>query len=323
MSRKSPHMGIGLFGPTCAWKSSSGLQLAAALGGEIISCDSMQVYEGMDVGTSTPSEEERARVPHHFVSDRPIEASVDAYAFAREAEQCVQDIRGRGGCPLVVGGTGLYAKALMYRLTMFPAEKSLFRALEEILSQKGGREVLLDELARNAGENGIPDDVRLNPRRLLRAVEVLRLTGLPPWRHARKQTPRDDFVQIILLPDIAVLRPRIRKRTREMLEQGWIEETRRLLDRGLLTTPTARQALGYAEVADYLAGRVRSLDELDDIIARKTLRFARRQRTWFRHQHPGAKRIVVQRATDSQELCRIILDIVDGNDATPDEIVLT
>ena len=240
---------VAVLGPTCCWKSEVGLRLAEACGGEIVSCDSMQIYRGLPIGTAQPDAAELARAPHHLIAELDIHEPYDANRFVQRAKRVLDDISKRGKTAYLVGGTGLYARSLIYGFELLPADPAVFKALEAELAADGGREKLLERLA--AYGDAIPEDVRLNPRRLLRACEVLSLTGKPPWVQAKKfDKPDPAFRQFCLIPVLSMLKERIRRRTARMLENGWLEEAEWADSQGLLQTPTARQALGYAEVID-------------------------------------------------------------------------
>ena len=298
---------IAILGPTCAWKSEVALCLAGGYGGEIVSCDSMQIYRGLPVGTAQPDEEELARVPHHLIAELDICEPYDANRFVKRAKAALNDIYARGKTAFLVGGTGLYARSLIYGFELLPADPAVFKALEAELAMDGGRDALLQRLA--AYGDTIPEDVRLNPRRLLRACEVLSLTGKPPWVQKRKfERPDSSYRQYCLIPMLSMLKERIRRRTARMLENGWLEEAELAERKGLMVTPTARQALGYAEVIDYLHhGLKGGLAALCELLTNKTTQYARRQLTWFKHQHPGACLIEIDREDGAADrICEII-----------------
>ncbi|MBR5079772.1 MAG: tRNA (adenosine(37)-N6)-dimethylallyltransferase MiaA [Victivallales bacterium] len=292
---------VAILGPTCCWKSEVGLRLAEACGGEIVSCDSMQIYRGLPIGTAQPSAAELARAPHHLIAELDIHEPYDANRFVQRAKRVLGDISARGKTAFLVGGTGLYARSLIYGFELLPADPTVFKALEAELAMDGGRERLMERLA--AYGDTIPEDVRLNPRRLLRACEVLSLTGKPPWVQAKKfDKPDPAYHQYCLIPLLTMLKERIRRRTALMLERGWLEEADWADRNGLLQTPTARQALGYAEVIDYLRhGLKGGLPALCEILTNRTVQYARRQVTWFKHQHPGAQLIEIEREEGAVE----------------------
>lgn len=279
------------------------MSLAQRLDGEVLSCDSMQVYRGMDIGTAKPPMDVREGIPHHLFDILEIHEPYDANQFVLRARQVLEGIRGRGRVPILAGGTGLYARALVYGMRMLPADRATLRQVEQQYEQPGGRDRLLAELRRASPSLGeIP---LANPRRIIRAVEVLRLSGLPPWEHPRHEEsePLPGFRQFVLTPPGADCHHRwIAERTARMLRSGWLEETRGLVARGLLHTPTARQALGYDVIAQFLQHEARALDVLLEVLVAKTCQYAKRQRTWFRHQHPGAQVVPLPDASPSREV---------------------
>ena len=284
---------IAILGPTASGKSAVALELARRVDGEIISCDSMQVYRGLDIGTAKPPAAEQDGVPHHLIDCCDISEAFGVCDFIERAGAAVDAIHARGGQPILCGGTGLYARALLYGYDIPSADASV-RAAVQAFYDEAGEAPLLAELA--AADAEAPDRVRGNPRRLIRAVETLRVTG----EVARKadRLPVLPVSEWTLLPTLEINRERIHQRTREMLDSGWIEEAEQLIERGLFDTPTACQALGYRQIAAYLCGDIGSFAELAELIATATCQYAKRQRTWFRNQHPGATPIVSDRPID-------------------------
>ena len=277
-----------IMGPTASGKSALSLELARRLGGEIISVDSMQVYRGLDIGTAKPTPEERKEIPHHLIDILDIGERADLFTFHDKAEALIAEIRSRGRLPIPSGGTGLYLRALVYGLDNMPADESLRRQINAEFDNDLGFETL-----KKIMREKVPDDFEKwhqHRRRLLRAYEVFLLTGKSftslqkTWKSAG---PRQDAVQFVLQWERDELKRRIRERCRTMLENGWIEETERLAERGLFSAPTAWQALGYPLIGEYLRGEF-SRNELEDRIVTATWQFARRQLTWFRGQHKEA-----------------------------------
>lgn len=274
-----------LVGPTAAGKSAVGLCLARRLGGEIVSVDSMQVYRGLDLGTAKPSKAEREEVPHHLIDVVGPEEAFDVARFRALALAAWEDTARRGRWAVFCGGTGLYFKALLEGLgTPPPADPALRAELEATPLP-----ALLEELSRRDPATFECID-RHNPRRVVRAIEVIRLTGRPfseqrtGW--TARQTPPPAGLRLVGLTRApADLRARIDRRVDAMFAAGLIEETRRLLERGLATNRTALQALGYRQVLEHLRGE-RSLPDTVALVKQKTWQFARRQMTWFRHQLP-------------------------------------
>jgi len=276
-----------IMGPTASGKTALALAAAQRFDGEIVSADSMQVYRGLDLGTAKPTPEERRRVPHHLIDILDLHESLDVFAFVRRADDAIASIRARGRLPIVAGGTGFYLKALLYGLDPMPADAALRRDLDRRFDHPAGHEELKTIMQRDD-----PEDFtrwQQHRRKLIRAYEVFLLTGKSITALQTLQQPQLRFpVAAFRLDwDREVLKTRIAERTAAMLQSGWIDEARRLLDAGLLNSPTAHQAIGYPIIADYLAG-ILDRTELETRIAAVTWQFARRQLTWFRHQHPEA-----------------------------------
>ncbi len=287
-----------ILGPTCSGKSDTAVSIAEKTDAEIISCDSMQVYRGLEIGTAQPTMDETKGIPHHLIGMMDIAEPYDVNKFVQFTKQKLEELKAKKRNAVIVGGTGLYAKSLVYSHGMLPADSVIAAAVQKQLASENGRRELENEIIAAAGrQEDVPEDVLLNPRRLARAVEVLRLTGRLPW-HIQSSMPEtaSDYRQIILMPELDELRGRIRLRTEKMMKAGWLEEAQLAIGKGLMTTPTARQALGYREIDDFLSGRgnAHTTEELSDLIALKTAQFARRQLTWFRHQHPGSEQIPIK-----------------------------
>ncbi|MGD0251302.1 MAG: tRNA (adenosine(37)-N6)-dimethylallyltransferase MiaA [Verrucomicrobiota bacterium] len=275
-----PCLPILIAGPTAVGKSQIALQLAGRLGGEIISADSMQVYRGLDIGTAKPSPAERARVPHHLIDLCDLTESFDAAQFARLAHRAVAEIQSRGRVPILCGGTGLYFKAFLEGLGEAPSADSKLRAELEATPLEN----LLAEL-RERDPAAYEKIDKKNPRRVIRAVEVIRLTGKAfstvqsPKSKVQGQKP--EFFCVTRSSDD--LRKRIDARVDAMFAHGLVDETRELLKRGLAQNKTAMQAIGYRQVVEHLRG-TRSLKETIELVKVRTRQFAKRQLTWFRAQ---------------------------------------
>ena len=272
-----------LAGPTAVGKSEIALALAEKIGGEIVSVDSMQVYRGLDLGTAKPSPAERARVRHHLVDVADLTEHFDAAKFVALAKGAVAEIQSRGKVPVFCGGTGLYFRAFLAGLGDAPPADEVLRGELE----KTPVETLLRELAERDPVAFERID-RQNPRRIIRAVEVIRLTGKPfsvqraDWKGASRIAPHASR-QFAFSRSNSELQRRIGLRVDEMFRRGLVAETEQLLKRGLADNKTAMQALGYRQVAEQLRGE-RSLDETIDLVKIRTRQFAKRQMTWFRRQ---------------------------------------
>jgi len=282
MRERAAPRALYLTGPTGSGKSAVALVLAERLGGEILSADSMQVYRGLDLGTAKPGPAERARVPHHLLDVADLDQPFTAADFVRLAWEAVETILSRGRVPVFCGGTGLYFKAWLAGLGEAPAPDPALRAALEATPLPA----LLQELRAGDPETYARID-RANPRRVVRAVEVLRLSGRP-WsaQRAAWRTEAGGAVRVFGLRRAPVdLRARLDARVEAMFAAGLVEETRRLLERGLAGNRTALQAIGYRQVVEHLRGE-RGLAETLALVKRKTWQFARRQMTWCRHQLP-------------------------------------
>jgi tRNA dimethylallyltransferase len=276
----APPRPIFLAGPTAAGKSAIALELCERLNGEIISVDSMQVYQGMDIGTAKPSVEDRQRVRHHLIDVVSVKENFDAAQFIRLASAAVQEIQARGGRPVFCGGTGLYFKAYLEGLGPAPPKDSKIRAELEATPLAN----LLEELERRDPTAFQAID-RQNPRRVIRALEVIRSTGQPfstqraSWASAQQAVPG----LIGLTRPTSELILRIHQRVDEMFRHGLVAETESLLAQGLAENSTAMQALGYRQVVEHLRGE-RGLPETIELVKIRTRQFAKRQLTWFRRQ---------------------------------------
>jgi len=270
---------VFIAGPTAIGKSEVALLLAERIGGELISVDSMQVYRGMDVGTAKPSADEQGRCRHHLLDVAELSDAFDAARFCELAGKAEQAIQGRGSVPLFCGGTGLYFKAYLAGLGTAPPSDPALRAELEATPLS---ELLLELNQRDAATFQSID--RNNARRVVRALEVIRLTGMP-WSTQRADwsAARQPGTFFALSRESGDLRRRIEVRVDRMFERGLVEEVTRLLECGLAQNRTALQALGYRQVAEHLEGR-RSLEETVALVKIRTWQFARRQMTWFRRQ---------------------------------------
>jgi len=271
-------------GPTAVGKSEVALRLAERLGGEIISVDSMQVYRGLDIGTAKPSVDERRRVPHHLIDVAELNEPFDAARFVALARQAVEKIQARGRLSILCGGTGLYFKAFLEGLGGSPPADLALRAE---LERTPLTELLRELEARDPATFARID--RRNPRRVVRALEVIRLTGRP-FSEQRAAWPPSPIAHrpsplFALSRRADDLRARIDARVDAMFARGLVRETQTLMQRGLERNRTAMQAIGYRQVVEHLRG-VRSLAETTAVVKQRTRQFAKRQMTWFRHQLP-------------------------------------
>jgi tRNA dimethylallyltransferase len=269
-------------GATASGKTALAIRLAERFGCELIGADAFQIYCGLDLLTAKPSRQELARVPHHLVGEVPLAERMDAARYARLARACVDAVKVRGRIPLVVGGTGLYIRALAYGMPDAPpADPVLRNELEQLPI-----EVLLDELnARDPVSAAVID--RANPRRVIRAVEVCRLAGRPFSSFKTEPVPPRVPFGVVLRWERGALHQRIEARTRAMFAAGVIAEVAAASESG----PTAAQAIGFREIRQLLAGEI-SEERCRELIVAATRQYAKRQETWF-GKEPGLTPVAV------------------------------
>ncbi len=271
---------VSIVGPTACGKTALGIAIAKRLAekgerAEIVNADAYQMYRGMDIGTAKPSPEEQATVPHHLIDIIDPDETMSVARFQQLARETMADLQSRGICPILVGGSGLYARAAIDDIS-FPGTDPQVRTRLEEREREEGAGVLFEELKRKDPEAAARMDPR-NPRRTIRALEVIELTGRPysaSLPHYRYIIPA---VQIGLDLDRAELDRRIDIRTMRMREQGFLDEARRLRPRMGLT---ASRALGYQQMFDLLDGLWDEQEAWADV-AQKTKRLARKQMGWF------------------------------------------
>jgi tRNA dimethylallyltransferase len=270
---------IAVVGPTAAGKSALSLALAHELGGEIINADSMQLYRGMDIGTAKLTPAEREGVPHHVLDIWDVTVTASVAEYQRAARQAVADVAARGRVPLLVGGSGLYVRAVLDEFA-FPGTDQAIRArLESELATVGSAELhaRLRQVDRTAAEKILPS----NGRRIVRALEVIEMTGAPFTAALPGPTAAYPSVQIGVDRDTGELDQRIAERVEHMWNCGLVDEVRRLEGDGLRTGRTASRALGYQQALAELDGVLTDTQARADT-TRATRRFVRRQRSWFR-----------------------------------------
>ena len=281
---------VVVVGPTASGKSALALRVARARAGEIVSCDSLQVYRGLDIGSAKPTREERAEVRHHLVDVADPAEAFSAASYARLARAALGHIAARGRLPIVAGGTGLYLRALLQGLFEGPSRDEAFRGRLEALAGRFGDARLHRLLARLDPEAA----ARIRPRdrvRVVRALEVYRVTGRPISEQQRSGSePLRGFRGLVvgLDPGRAELRKAVEARTREMFARGLVEEVRGLLGAGYAAGLRPLRAIGYRQAVAVARGEM-SVAEAEDATVTETMRFAKRQRTWFRHQQPDVE----------------------------------
>ena len=276
---------VCLVGPTASGKTRLGLELAQRVGAEIVSADSRQVHRELDIGTAKPTPEERQIVAHHGLDLVPPDETYDVARFRAHALAAVADIRHRGRHALVVGGTGLYVRALLYGLCPAPPRDPALRATLVAMAERMGTAALHRGLVHVDPAAA----ARIHPHdtvRIVRALEVSMASGrrLSEWQatHAFADAPFEALVIGLAVPT-PTLDARIARRIDAMLAAGWLDEVRRLASRGYADEAPVWRTLGYAEMRRVVEGRA-ELAEAAQATALATRRYAKRQRTWFRHE---------------------------------------
>jgi tRNA dimethylallyltransferase len=276
---------LAIVGATATGKSALGMALAEILPGEIVNADALQVYRGFDIGTAKPGPAERARVPHHLIDILDPHETYSAGEFARRAQEAIAGIQERGRVPIVVGGSGLYLRALFEGISPVPPGDLEVRRTLRARLEAEGLTPLREELARLDPQTA----ARLSAgdtQRVLRALEVALVSGRPLSSWIEEQpfgTQRIAVVRIGLTLPRSILYDRIAGRVARMMEAGWREEVAGLLRQGLSPRLPAFQAIGYRQLVRCLEGNG-SLEETAAEIVKETRRFAKRQETWFRKE---------------------------------------
>lgn len=272
-----------ILGPTASGKTDLAIQLAEHLGGEIVNADSMQVYRGMDIGTAKPSPDLRRRVPHHLIDIVAPDTNFSASDFRREAAGTIADIAKRGKKAIVVGGTGLYIRALLRGLVDSPSSNDEVRRELEERAARLGNLAILRELA--MVDPLTAAHLHHNDRiRIIRALEVFHLSGTPISRLRSSHGFSEEHycaLKIGLLVDRRMLYERIDGRVERMIGDGLVEEVQALLEQGFSPELKAMRSIGYRQICGYLAGEY-PIEEAVRLIKRDSRRYAKRQMTWFK-----------------------------------------
>ena len=272
---------IVIVGPTGSGKTKLSLMLAELLNSEIISADSRQIFKFLDIGTAKPTKEELKRVKHHLIDKINPDQDYNASKFAADAEQIIKEIFEQKKIPIVVGGSGLYIKALIDGIAESADTNSELREELLTLRKKKGNEYLYNELKKVddvSAEKMLPQ----NWKRVIRALEVYKLTGKPIWMHYQNQQieRKFSFKQIGLNWKREELYNNIENRVDKMIEDGFIDEVKSILNMGYSRNLNALNTVGYKEIIEYLDNKI-SLERAIELIKRNTRRYAKRQMTWF------------------------------------------
>jgi tRNA dimethylallyltransferase len=270
---------IAVVGPTAAGKSELSLALARTLGGEVVNADSMQLYAGMDIGTAKLTESERAGIAHHLLDIWPVTQAASVSDYQQLARHAIDDIRGRGKTPILVGGSGLYVRAAIDNLEFPGTDPAVRTRLEDELSNRGSgvMHAQLTAVDPIAAAAILPS----NGRRIVRALEVIELSGRPFSATLPEYQSVYPVVQLGMTAPRPELDQRIADRVHKMWQLGLVDEVRRLELAGLRDGRTASRALGYAQVLKFLTGDWTE-DEAAEQTIQATRRFVRRQESWFR-----------------------------------------
>lgn len=302
---------LAIVGPTASGKTAVGIDLALRLNGEIVSADSMQVYRGLDTGTAKPSPEEMRLVPHHMIDIRDIDQPFTVAEYQDEARAAIDSIHERGRLPIVTGGSGLYVRAAVDDLS-FPPEhtrSAVIRLRLEESAKKHGAEALhkrLHDIDPASAEKIHP----ANMRRVIRALEVFETTGLPFSSFAGEWEKRASIYELVMVgitADRDVLYRLIDERVDVMVENGLVDEVKKLVGQGYRDALEQKMALGYREIISYLDGST-TLEEAVNAIKRNTRRFAKRQMTWFSRD----PRVIWYKRRPGEDLKALALEIESG-----------
>ncbi|MFC0471969.1 tRNA (adenosine(37)-N6)-dimethylallyltransferase MiaA [Halalkalibacter kiskunsagensis] len=275
---------IVIVGPTAVGKTALGVNLAKKYQSEVISGDSMQVYKGMDIGTAKVTEQEQEGVPHHLIDIKHPEEPFSVAEFQECCIPLITKLNKRGHVPLLVGGTGLYVNAIIkqYQFESMPTDKQYRKELELLASKLGNNELhtMLQKVDPIAAESIHPNNIR----RVIRALEVIRVTGIPfSKQQTEEQTESPYTIAMVgLTMERSKLYERINKRVDIMIKQGLVEEAKALYERGIRNCQSV-QAIGYKELYDHFEG-LYSLEEAIETLKQNSRRYAKRQLTWFRNK---------------------------------------
>ena len=302
---------LAIVGPTASGKTALSLALAERLGGKIISCDSMQIYRGMDIGTAKATADEQARAEHFLIDFLDPRESFSVECYRKMAMDAARNISSSGSIPVFVGGTGLYIDSVM-RLENSGAPESNEEYRQEqmkIASLEGGEDILWNRL-RQVDPDSAEKIHKNNVKRVIRALEIYDATGkTKTWFDSQTNAPNPEIsVKMIALDfhNRDLLYDRVNRRVDIMMEEGLLSEVKALYDAGMLKPETtAAQAIGYKEIVDYIEGRC-TLPEAVDEIKLSSRRYAKRQLTWFRHE---------------RDAIHLMVDREDGGMKSADELL--
>ena len=278
---KNDRNAIAIVGPTCSGKTRIGIELAKLAGGEIISADARQIFRLINIGTAKPTSEELSEVPHHLVDILSLDEEMNAGTFAELAGEIISEVFSRKRVPIIVGGSGLYLRALIDGLFDAPKIDADIRFKLRNRFRSEGAEVLLEELKKvdpEAARNMIPQ----NYKRILRALEVYYSSGnrISELRSQRASSANFATVQFGIYLDRKLLYRRIEKRVDQMIANGLVDEVKEILERGFDPHLNSLQTVGYREVVRFLQAKI-NFEDMVSLFKMNTRRYAKRQMTWF------------------------------------------
>lgn len=292
---------ITIVGPTCSGKTNLSLILAEKINGEIISADSRQVYKFLDIGTAKPEQSILKIIKHYFIDELKPNENFNASIFAKKSEEIIERILAKNKNPIVVGGSGLYVKALIDGISESADTNDEIRKELLEIRKKYGNDFLYDEL-KKVDEISASKMLPQNWKRVMRALEVVRITGKPIWQHHQDEIKisKFSFKQIGLNWQRESLYKNIENRVDEMIEKGLIDEVKSILNRGFEKSINSLNTVGYKEIIQYLDSKI-SLDKAIELIKRNTRRYAKRQMTWFNADN----RIEWHQIKDEEDLIKL------------------
>ncbi|MGX7347588.1 tRNA (adenosine(37)-N6)-dimethylallyltransferase MiaA [Aerococcus vaginalis] len=294
---------IVIAGPTAVGKTATGIKIAQKFSGEVVNVDSMQIYEGLTIGTAAPTPEEKKAVPHHLFNYHPLTKASTVSTFIPEVRERIEAIVSRGKVPIIVGGSGLYLESLLFGFQLGKdAPHPVFRKEMQQFADTQGVEALhhkLQEIDPKSAENIHPNNVR----RVIRALEVATFTDHKLSDQSEDKHDRPalyDYHLIVLNTDRELLYQRINQRVSLMINDGLLDEARWLLDQPIAPDHQSLQAIGYKELFPYLRGE-QSLEEGVEILKTHSRRYAKRQLTWLRHRLPQGHRYDLVQYPDAEQ----------------------
>ncbi|MBQ6845799.1 MAG: tRNA (adenosine(37)-N6)-dimethylallyltransferase MiaA [Oscillospiraceae bacterium] len=303
---------ICIVGPTASGKTALSVALAKELCGEVVSCDSMQIYRGMDIGTAKPTVDEMQGIPHHMLSVVSPEENYSVARYVEEAGFCVDDIISRGKFPIIVGGTGLYVDSLIKGIEFaeFREDEEYRNELFRLCEEKGN--TYIHNMLKEVDPERAAEIHENNVKRVIRALEVYKATGRTISEHdaeSMKKPPKYDAIYIgLMFEDREKLYDRINLRVDMMLKVGLCDEVQKLLESGVSANATSMQAIGYKEMVSYFAGNC-SLADAAEQIKQSSRRYAKRQMTWFK-RNKNMRWISVDKSKNISDLLQASMNFI-------------